>query len=234
MRLVHGSHVHGRRGVLGGVALALALSSAVALGGAAPVSAHTALEYTVPADQEQLAEPVTQITVAFGDPVTLVGAGFEVFTPQEVIVEPNVFTEDNMVFLLQLDAPLAGGEAGVRYEVTAADGHVLEGGFRFTVPAAPATVPATAPVASTAPATAPATVPATAAPAGTTAPAVIAPAPTTAPVSAVSASVVATVATDDGAGDGGSNTGLIVGIVAALAVAAAAFVVLRSRSNRAT
>ena len=41
-----------------------------------------------------------------------------------------------MVFLLQLDEPLAGGEAGVRYEVTAADGHVLEGGFRFTVPAA--------------------------------------------------------------------------------------------------
>lgn len=206
--------------MLGGVALAVALWSALALGGAAPVSAHTALEYTVPADQEQLAEPVTQITVAFGDPVTLVGAGFEVFTPQEVIVEPNVFTEDNMVFLLQLDEPLAGGEAGVRYEVTAADGHVLEGGFRFTVPTAPATVPATTPIASTAPTTVPAS--------GTTAPAVIAPAPTSVPVSAFSASVAAA-DTDDG---GGSNAGLIVGIVAALAVAAAAFVVLRSRSNR--
>ena len=39
---------------------------------------------------------------------------------------------------------------------------------------------------------------------------------------------------DDGDGDGGSSTGLIIGIVAALAIAAAAFVVLRSRSNRAT
>lgn len=201
MRLGHGSHVpahhgHGRRGLLGGVALALALTSAVAIGGVSPASAHTALEYTVPADQEQAAEPVTQITVAFGDPVTIVGAGFEVFTPQEVIVEPNVFTEDGMVFLLQLDEPLAGGEAGVRYEVTAADGHVLEGGFRFTVPAAPA--------------------------------------PTSAPVSAVATSVIAAGDGGEGGDGGGASTGLVIGVVAALAVAAAAFVLLRSRTNRPT
>ena len=118
---------------------------ATTLVGAPPASAHTDVEYTVPADQEQVAEPVQQITVAFGDPVTLVGAGFEVFTPQQVVVEPSVFTEDNMVFVLQLDQPLAGGEAGVRYEVNAADGHVLEGGFRFTVPA---TVTGASPIAA--------------------------------------------------------------------------------------
>jgi methionine-rich copper-binding protein CopC len=223
-RQFHGPHGRGHCGLLGRVGVALVLSSALSLGGAAPVSAHTALEYTVPADQEQVAQPVTQITVAFDDPVTLVGAGFEVFTPQEVIVEPDVVTEDGMVFILQLGEPLAGGEAGVRYEVTAADGHVLEGGFRFTVPAAAATVPVTVP------ATVPATVPDTVAPAGTPSPAVTAPAPTSAPVPAVSASVVAS---DDG-DDGGSSTGPVVGVVAALAVAAAAFLVLRSRSNRPT
>ena len=48
-------------------------SRVVALVGAAPASAHTDLEYTVPADQEQVADPVTQITVAFGDPGHTVG-----------------------------------------------------------------------------------------------------------------------------------------------------------------
>ena len=171
---------------------------------------------------------MTQITVAFGAPVTLVGAGFEVFTPQEAIVQPNVFTEDDMVFLLQLDEPLAGGEVGVRYEVTAADGHVLEGGFRFTVPVA-------VPVTTTAPASEPASGTTSALSVDTTAPAVIAPAPVTTATTPTSTLDAAAADVPDGDdGDDGSSTGAIIGVVAALVLGAVAFVVLRSRGARAT
>jgi methionine-rich copper-binding protein CopC len=193
--------------------------------------AHTDIEFTVPAADETVAEPVDTITVAFADPVTLVGAGFEVFTPQEQIVQPEVVTDDDTEFVLRLDPPLAGGAVGVRYEVVAADGHIIEGSFAFTVTApapapttAPATVPATAPApttgapapATTAPSGADApdtTVPVATAPAGTE-PAVIAPAPTT---------------VANGDADGGGPTGLVIGVALAAVVAAGAFVLLRTR-----
>ena len=139
------------------------LAAVVALWVATPVAeAHTDVEYTVPAADEQVAEPVAMITIAFGDPVTVVGDGFEVFTPDEQTIQPGFFTDDDMVYVLTLPEPLSGGVVGVRYEVTAEDGHVLSDAFTFTVAAAtgtpPGTEPATteAPVVSTAP---PATVP---------------------------------------------------------------------------
>jgi len=75
--------------------------------------------------------------------VTLVGAGFEVIDPQSAIRAPFAVTDDNMIFRLQLDPPLAGGAAGVSYAVTAADGHVLSGTFSFTVPETPEQVAST-------------------------------------------------------------------------------------------
>ncbi len=189
------------RGASAGALIAVAAS----LLAASPAAAHTDIEYSLPADQDEVEEPVSEITVAFSDPVTLVGVGFEVFTPQQVIVEPGVFTEDDRVFVLQLDVPLAGGAAGVRYEVVAADGHVLEGGFSFTVLATAPTAPSPPPPPPTGPATPPP-----------------APATTLAP------------SADDDQGDdddGGSNAGLIIGVGAALAAAAVAFVVLRSRAS---
>ncbi len=219
-------------------ALLVAVTAAALLMFASPADAHTDIDYTLPADQEQAAEPVSEITVAFSAPVTLVGAGFEVFTPQEVIVQPGVVTEDSMVFVLQLDAPLAGGAVGVRYEVAAADGHVLEGSFSFTVPAPPATTsPApTSTPGSPAPTTALPPVATGAAPTSSTEPAVVAPAPTTAPAGSIVP--VDAVADDDGdedgGDDGGSSTGLIIGLAVAIGAATAAFVVVRARAARAT
>src|SRR5690606_5129400 len=113
-------------------------------------SAHTQFDYSLPTDGAAVGRPVTEITVAFTEPVTLVGNGFTVFDPQENIVEPFAVTDDDMVFRLQLDPPLAGGEAGVRYEVAAEDGHVLSGGFSFTVSVdAPVTTTSTSTTSST-------------------------------------------------------------------------------------
>lgn len=213
------------------IAVVAAVVGSVAFGGSQRVSAHTDVAFTLPAADETVDEPVSTITVAFADPVTLVGAGFEVFTPQEQIVQPTVVTDDDTEFQLQLDAPLAGGVVGVRYEVVAADGHIIDGSFTFTVTApAPPTAPATAPpttVPITVP-TSPAPSPATAAPSATSAPspgttgepAVIAPAPTT---------TTTTTDDDDADAGGGGSTGLVIGVALAAVVAVGAFVILRTR-----
>lgn len=182
----------------------------------ATVGAHTDVEYTVPTADETVAGPVGFITVAFADAVTLVGDGFEVFTPDQQIVRPFVFTEDNVVFQLQVEPPLAGGDVGVRYEVTAADGHILEGSFAFTVLAAPAT-----------------SGPATTAPA-TSAPVESVPEQVTADAGTTPALVVATGPADGDTGSGGGSTGLVLGVVVAAVaavVAGGAVVLLRARRS---
>jgi methionine-rich copper-binding protein CopC len=215
--------------------VAAVAACSVALGGAQRVHAHTDVAFTLPAADETVAEPVSTITVAFADPVTLVGAGFEVFTPQEQIVQPTVVTDDDTEFLLQLDPPLAGGVVGVRYEVVAADGHIIDGSFTFTVSAPPPTIP---PATTAPPMTVPTTVPTTAAPPTTSAPTVTsAPTATSAPLTtvppttsepAVIAPTPSTVV-EAGGDTGGGSTGLVIGVALAAVVAIGAFVVLRTR-----
>jgi methionine-rich copper-binding protein CopC len=125
-----------REVVLGAVALLFVLALA------APALAHTEFESSDPADGESVAEPVGEIEVVFTLPVTLVGAGFEVLDTEGNILSPEVETEDDTSFRLLLPEPLDGGDVAVRFEVAAEDGHVLAGGFSFTV-TAPATTTTT-------------------------------------------------------------------------------------------
>lgn len=116
-----------------------------------PAWAHTEFEYSEPSADAEVAEAVSEIVVAFTLPVTPVGNGFDVLDPEGEIHQPTVETNDNTVFRLLMTEPLAGGVVGVRYEVTAEDGHVLAGGFSFTVATAAATTtlpPATTAVSS--------------------------------------------------------------------------------------
>lgn len=124
------------------IVLALAVCALIV---ATPALAHTELDYTEPSADTEVEEPVSEIVVAFTLPVTLVGNGFEVLDPQGEIHEPTVETSDDAVFRLIMSEPLAGGDVGVRYEVTAEDGHVIAEGFSFTVsaPATTTTVAAT-------------------------------------------------------------------------------------------
>lgn len=115
------------------------LAGAIVLLLASPAWAHTEFESSSPADQATVDAPVAETTVVFTLPVAVVGNGFEVLDPQGNIISPEVETSDDTVFKLMLDKPLAGGEIGVRYEVAAEDGHVLAGGFSFTVTASAST-----------------------------------------------------------------------------------------------
>jgi len=196
------------------------------------VAAHTDFDYSLPTEGASVGEPVSEVTVAFTLPVTLVGNGFEVLDPQENLLMPFAVTDDDTVFRLQFDPPLAGGDVGVRYSVTAEDGHVLSGSFSFTVsvdapPPTTTVVPTTLPAVTEPPVTAaPITEPASAEPATTVV--VVAPAETVVDATAeLSASEVA----GEGDTDGSSNSGVIIAIAAIVVVLAAGFVLVRSRRS---
>ncbi len=203
-------------------------------------SAHTDFEFSVPEDGAAVGEPVGEVTVAFTQPVTLVGNGFEVLAPTGNVIEPEPITDDATVFRLQFDPPLAGGVVGVRYEVTAADGHVLSGAFSFAVEAElpPSTTAVTA--TPTGPVSPPATEsaePITAAPStSVTAPATVDEAPLEEAVdvepaadrTASEENVSSPTEPDD---DGGPGSGVYIALAAALAVGAGGFLVLRSRTS---
>ena len=189
----------------------------VAVGVGRPVEAHSNFDFSVPTDGASVGEPVSELTVAFTLPVTLVGNGFEVVDPQENLLQPFAVTDDDAIFRLQFDPPLAGGVVGVRYTVTAEDGHALSGSFSFTVSAD--ALPPTTTTSTVAPSTVPpAAEPPIAEPTTTTT------ATTTVVVTASADSATVIDATDDS-----SNSGLVIAIAGIVAVLAAGFVLVRSR-----
>lgn len=215
-----------------------ALTAALATAPASRAIAHTDFDFSLPTDGAVVPEPVDEITIGFTLPVTLVGNGFEVLDPQGKVLEPFAVTDDDTVFRLQLDPPIAGGEAAVRYEVRAEDGHTLTGGFRFTVDAPVPTTAVTVAPTTAAPATATPT-PATSPDTAPTTPTVVPTAPTSvADVGAAPSSVAPAVATvtsttsvsgDDD--DGSSSQRLLVGAAGVVALGAAGFLFLRSRAT---
>lgn len=207
------------------------MSVAIAASGAASVSAQVALDYSVPTDGASVGGPIAEVTVAFTEPVRLIGSGFEALDPQNNLLRPFAVTDDDMVFRLQFDPPLGGGVVGIRYSVLAGGGYTLNGAFSFTVNAAaptttvPATnVPVTNPAVATSagaespPLTSPA--PVTAAPAVTEAPLVVAgaaPASTGAPAPAASPA------------DGGSNRTTTLLVCLVIVVLSGGFLLVRPR-----
>ena len=180
--------------------LALAAAFGALLVAPATAHAHTDFDYSLPADGASVGEPVEEITVAFTSPVTLVGNGFAVLDPQNNELAPVAVTDDDTVFRLRFDPPLAGGTAAVKYEVQAEDGHVLTGNFVFEIdaPVPPATAP---PISAATPTSS---------------------SPEVTPISTN---------TDPDEDEGVSGTWVLVAIVAAVALGAAGFLLVRSRTG---
>jgi methionine-rich copper-binding protein CopC len=188
--------------------------------------AHTEVEFTMPADGTTVGEPIDEISVGFTEPVTLIGNGFRVLDPTTgSVIEPFVVTDDDMIFRLQLDPPLGGGQVGVEYEVASADGHPVTGSFTFNVAAPAPTTPPSVP-ATQAPTTTVAA-PVTTAPAMTAAPTTVPSVIATAPTSSTPTATAPDVDDDNGSDN---NTIFFAGaaIVAAVAIA---FLVIRSRKG---
>ena len=190
-------------------------------------AAHTELDFTLPAGGTTVGEPLSEISIGFTEPVTLVGNGFEVLDPQGNVLQPFAVTDDDMVFRLQLDPPLAGGAVGVRYEVTSLDGHVVEGSFTFTVAAEP---PPPSTASTVPPTTAPATAPPSTTVAGTPVPTTATPTTTTAvAATAISAESATSTRVDqaDDSSDADSNRTLLAVVLLVVALASAGFLFIR-------
>ncbi len=197
------------------------------------VAAHTDLESSSPTPGETVTTPVTDVTLTWSGPVAPIDGGFEVTDSQGGVRQPTTVTAtDGSTLVLNFDPPLAGGTVELRWSVTGADGHVIDGTFGFTVDAplpTTTTVPATTTstrAATTTTVAATTTSPDTAV-AATTAP------DTTTPVSAETSTPPSLAGT--GSSDGGSGgAGPIVVTLAVIAAAGAAvtYAVLRARRRR--
>jgi copper resistance protein C len=209
------------------VAVLLLLGTVLAVPGR--TSAHTDLDFTLPTDGASVGEPVSEITVGFTEPVTLVGPGFEVLDPQGNVIVPFAVTDDDRVFRLQLDPPVGGGVVAVAYEVRSADGHVVEGTFTFTVsvPAPTTTTPVTT-TATTTTTTSLTTVTTTTLATPTTAAATTTLSATTVPPTAAS-STVSTVGSGDG--DDSSSAWIYLLVAGAIVIGAGAFVLYRKNPS---
>ncbi len=193
-----------------------------------PAQAHTDFDYSVPTDGASVGTPLTEVTVAFTLPVTLVGSGFEVLDPQGNVLQPFAVTDDDTIFKLQFDPPLAGGAVGVRYTVAAEDGHNLSGSFSFTVSVPLPTSTTAAPPAQTTSTAQPTTTLVVTVPSVTAEPTVAATDSTTVGVTATESTTELT--TEAGSDpDDQSNSGLLIGIAVGVAVLAALFLAYRSR-----
>ncbi|MGA9277049.1 CopD family protein [Ilumatobacter sp.] len=180
-----------RRHLAASIVVLLVTLAGLAVGGGT-VSAHTGFSGSTPSAGDVVDAPVELISLVFTGEADEAGDGFLVLDANGQLREPTSVsvTADKKVFTLAFDPALAGGEIGVRWTVSAPDGHLIDGSFSFnvTAPAVETTVaPTTAP-----PATSTTSAPTSTAPAVAVTTATTQPAPTT---------QVPAVAVDDGGHD---------------------------------
>ncbi|MBX7269362.1 copper resistance protein CopC [Micromonospora sp. Llam7] len=192
-----------RRPLTAGLLAAVLAAAALLVPPASPAYAHNALRKATPAQDAELTTPPSRITLEFMQKlnpslttITLSDAG-----KQKVATgEPDVTGAKGTV---TIEAPLANGTYTVGYRVVSADGHPVQGSYKFTVADPTATAEPT-----------PSATPAGSEPAAT---------PSAAPTSAAAASPAAS-----GSSGGSGTVAPLAGVLVAL-VAGAAVVLLRRR-----
>lgn len=98
------------------------------------VAAHTEFESSQPSHGDIVHQPISQISLTFTQPIEPVSDGMVVYDERGVEHEPvAVDSVDGQTWVVRYEAPLPNGRFEVYWRVTAADGHILEGAFAFTV-----------------------------------------------------------------------------------------------------
>lgn len=120
--------IHGRRGLLLAAATACALLPV-------PAAAHTRVEMTAPADGDTVHGAVREVRLRFSRGVesalttlSLSRGGNHIASGGEAV--PGM---DSREYVLALPRPLDPGAYEARWKTVGADGHVLQGTFRFVV-----------------------------------------------------------------------------------------------------
>ncbi len=129
---------HGERHCVSYRVALCATACAVLFTLAAPAWAHTGLVSSTPSPDESVDGPLSELTLAFNQPVELAGAGVEVLDETGAAVAVAATVADEVVSVRPRQ-PLDGGPYGVRWAVRSGDAHPVRGTFVFTV-VAPAVV----------------------------------------------------------------------------------------------
>lgn len=133
-----------RRTSVGGRSGAVVIRAAVgvlaalvlALWCAPSATAHTRLESSAPAAGSTSDGPVTEVTLRFTLPVSLLGEGIVIEGPDGAVVADVAAAEDGLALVATPSAALTAGDYTVTWTAAAQDGHPLEGTFGFVVASA--------------------------------------------------------------------------------------------------
>jgi putative copper export protein/methionine-rich copper-binding protein CopC len=129
------------RGIAAGRALALRFLGALLLLATSPVAlaAHTELRWSRPADGDTLLSAPTEIRLRFSSPVEALYTGLTLLGPDGTpIALPQLSAADGQrEFAVELPERMPAGSYTVQWRTVAADGHVIEGSFGFSVEAQP-------------------------------------------------------------------------------------------------
>ncbi|WP_456787240.1 copper resistance CopC family protein [Cellulomonas sp. P5_C5] len=119
-----------RRTLAGALGVLLGLAAVVL--GAPAAQAHNVLQSTDPAEGSTVQVVPEQVTLTFNEPVLMVGTEIMVHTADETMVNigPPILVDNTAGIAVTGELP--AGEYTVIYRVTSADGHPIEGQFRFT------------------------------------------------------------------------------------------------------
>ncbi|KRE60531.1 hypothetical protein ASG92_21500 [Arthrobacter sp. Soil736] len=135
--------VRRRTHALGRIAALLAATAGLVFAGllaAVPASAHANLLFTAPAADSTIASAPETLTLLFDEPVTAAGAPVTVAGPQGALtVGAPRLTHENRALEVPVSGTGAQGIYTVQWQVTAGDGDVMSGSYRYALgPAATA------------------------------------------------------------------------------------------------
>ena len=106
----------------------------IAVATSAPVAAHTDLESTQPSDGDIVSHRVSQITLTFTRLVEPAPGGLTAFDEQGLEHKPDSLSSaDGQTWHMHFETPLANGNFEVYRRMAAADDHIIEGTFAFTI-----------------------------------------------------------------------------------------------------
>ncbi|KQR17580.1 copper resistance CopC family protein [Cellulomonas sp. Leaf334] len=119
-----------RRTFAAALGVLLGLAAVVLVAPAA--QAHNVLQSTDPAEGSTVPVVPEQVTLTFNEPVLMVGTTIMVHTADDEMVNigPPLLVDNTAGIAVTGELP--AGEYTVIYRVTSADGHPIEGQFRFT------------------------------------------------------------------------------------------------------
>jgi copper transport protein len=123
--------------------VAVFLAAVAVVGAPARAEAHAALIGTTPPAGSSVPRSPDAITLTFSEAVTLGGGAVTLTGPDgpRVLVDPPWLGPDGRSVRVRLRAPLPDGTYTVRWQVTAGDGDLVGGSFRFGVGTTAAGVP---------------------------------------------------------------------------------------------